>query len=235
METVRSVGDASAERIGLGSRWMARGASGRSRAARDAALSLDLQFPASEIPRLAGAYRLDARERAAFAAGALIRAGDFSRDQLAPILTWKVNDRGRSRPSRNSDEEVADALRTALLATTPRAAVAVLVGLSGVAVPVASAILATIRPEHYSVLDPRGFRALGCGPLDIGARASMPLDLYLAYLGYCRDLACANRVPLHDLDRAFWQWSKARDEAATGLFVPGLGPRRPDAARPIPA
>lgn len=215
-----------------------RCAAGRGRAARDAALPLVLQFPASEIPRLAAAYRLDARERAAFAAGARIRDGDFSRDNLAPILTWKVNDRGRSRPLRNSDAEVADALRTALLAATPRAAVAVLVGLSGVAVPVASAILAAVRPEHYSVLDHRGLGALGCGPRDIGARASMPLDLYLAYLGFCRDLAAACRLPLHDLDRAFWQWSKAlddraRDDAAAGPFVPGL--RRMAAGLQIPA
>jgi hypothetical protein len=106
-----------------------------------------LQFSPSEIPGLAAGYRIDVKEQAAFAAGARIRNGGCTRENLAPILTWKVSDRGRSRQQRNSDEEVADALRTALLATTPRVAVSVLTGLSGVAVPVASAIPAVIRPD----------------------------------------------------------------------------------------
>ncbi|WP_156647987.1 hypothetical protein [Methylobacterium sp. Leaf88] len=191
---------------------------GRSRPERDAARPLRLQFSPLEIPRLAAAYRIDAKERAALAAGARIRHGACTRENLAPILTWKVSDRGRSRQQRNSDEEVADALRTALLATTPRVAVSVLTGLSGVAVPVASAILAAIRPDHYAVIDPRGLKALGCGPLEIGAKASLPLDLYLRYLAFCRDLSGSFGVTLQDLDRALWEWAMAAD------LRPGLPP-----------
>ncbi|KQP40048.1 hypothetical protein ASF49_21320 [Methylobacterium sp. Leaf104] len=177
-----------------------------------AAPPLHLPFPPSEIARLASGYRLDAKERAACAAGARIRNGACTRENLAPILTWKVSDRGRSRPQRNSDEEVADALRIALLAATPRVAVSVLTGLSGVAVPVASAILAAIRPEHYTVIDPRGLKALGCGPLQIGAKASLPLDLYLHYLGFCRDIALRCGVTLQILERALWEWARLSDD-----------------------
>ena len=193
---------------------------GPSRPERDAALPLRLQFSPSDIPRLAAGYRIDAKERAAFAAGARIRSGACTRENLAPILTWKVSDRGRTRQLRNSDEEVADALRTALLATTPRVAVSVLTGLSGVAVPVASAILAVIRPDRYSVIDPRGLKALGCGPLEIGAKASLPLDLYLHYLAFCRELSRNCGVSLQDLDRALWEWAMAVDQRP--VFLPGL-------------
>jgi hypothetical protein len=198
----------------------ARSSSGRTRASRDMELPLHLQFPVSDIALLAAAYRLDDKEHAALAAGARIRAGACSRDNLAPILTWKVSDRGRSRPLRNSDEEVADALRTALLASTPRAAVAVLIGLSGVAVPIASAILAAIKPEQYGVLDNRGLRALGCGPLEIGPRQSMPLDLYLNYLQYCRRMASDCQVSLHTLERAFWQWANSCDRLSGNTLFP---------------
>jgi hypothetical protein len=180
---------------------------------REGPLPLRLPFPTAEIPALASGYRLDAKEQAAFAAGARIRNGACTRENLAPILTWKVSDRGRSRPQRNSDEEVADALRTALLAATPRVAVSVLTGLSGVAVPVASAILAAIRPEHYTVIDPRGLKALGCGPLAIGAKPSLPLDLYLHYLAFCRDLARRCGVTLRTLERALWEWARLSDDA----------------------
>ncbi|WP_103712399.1 hypothetical protein [Methylobacterium sp. V23] len=193
-----------------------------SRLARDAAFPLRLQFSPSEIPGLAAGYRIDVKEQAAFAAGTRIRNGGCTRENLAPILTWKVSDRGRSRQQRNSDEEVADALRTALLATTPRVAVSVLTGLSGVAVPVASAILAVIRPDQYAVIDPRGLKALGWGPLEIGAKASLPLDLYLHYLAFCRDLSRSCGITLQDLDRALWEWTKVAD-LRPGL-LPGLLP-----------
>lgn len=177
------------------------------RMTRDTPLSFRLQFPQSDIGRLSAAYSLCDKEYAALAAGMRIRAGEYSRSNLAPIFTWKVSDRGRSRPLRNSDEEVADALQTSLMASTPRAAVAVLIGLSGVAVPVASAILATIKPEQYSVLDTRSLQALGCGPAEIGARQSIPIEMYLRYLSYCRCLAADCQVRLQDFDRACRQWA----------------------------
>src|SRR4051812_2671216 len=62
---------------------------------RNAPLPLRLQCTPCEIPRLAAAYRPDDREDAAFAAGTRIRNGAYTRANLAPILTWKVSDRGR--------------------------------------------------------------------------------------------------------------------------------------------
>jgi len=72
------------------------------------------------------------------------------REHLSEIFEWKTKGRGRSRLSRNSDQEIADALSLAVTARTERAAVAVLVGLQGVLVPVASAILTAIDPDRYT-------------------------------------------------------------------------------------
>jgi hypothetical protein len=80
--------------------------------------------------------------------------------------------------------------------------VAVLCGLRGVEIPVASAILTAIDPERYTIID---FRALE----SLGVKSSWhTVDSYLAYLEQCRELARQNTVSLRELDRALWQWSK---------------------------
>jgi hypothetical protein len=61
------------------------------------------------------------------------------RTASSELFEWKTRGRGRSRPARNSDAEIADALGLAMAARTERAAVAVLTSLAGVEVPVASA------------------------------------------------------------------------------------------------
>jgi hypothetical protein len=159
-----------------------------------------LQFDPAEIPALAERYGLS-QDDEALAAGRLICDGAAIRANLEIIFRWKTKGRGISRLARNTDDEIADALNLSVRAKTERAAVAVLVGLEGVAVPVASAILTTIDPERYSVIDFRALEALG------SQSAGRTVDFYLEYLKECRDLAKAHRVSLRKLDRAFWQWS----------------------------
>jgi hypothetical protein len=161
------------------------------------------QLTRDEAVRLANRY--EAFEDAeAEAAGAAVNGGDFSPVHLRTIFRWKTRDRGRSRLTRNSDLEVRDALNLATRAKAPRSAVAVLMGLHGVNVPVASAIMTVIRPDTYTILDFRVLEALGNPTLD------RSLPFYLAYLDYCIGLAKEWEMPLRHLDRALWQWSKER-------------------------
>ncbi len=83
-------------------------------------------------------------------------------------------------------------------------------GLSGVQVPVASAILTVMYPDKYTVIDFRALEALGV------VRYTASISLYVEYLAYCRALARKCDVDLRTLDRALWQWSKE-----------GARPRRP--------
>jgi hypothetical protein len=78
----------------------------------------------------------------------------------------------------------------------------VLLGLRGVAVPVASAILTAIKPSRYAVIDFRALESLGCKSLD------RTIDFYLRYLRFCRSLGEQQNVDLRTLDRALWQWSE---------------------------
>src|SRR5438067_18687 len=100
------------------------------------------RFKQSEAQALADRNRGD--DQPPFEAGAAILGGDFSPAHFEAIFEWKTNGRGRSRIAKNSKAEVEDALRLAVAATTPRAAIAVLTGLTGVAVPVASAVMTAI-------------------------------------------------------------------------------------------
>ncbi|MGH7014763.1 MAG: hypothetical protein ACREEL_11530 [Stellaceae bacterium] len=168
-------------------------------------LGFNLRLTSDEIIQLRNEYVSDkkemAREEAAFAAGRKIAAGDFSRVNLMPIIRWKS-----SRPTglvgSNLDEDISDALRLAVDAKTPRSAVSVLCGLWGIDVSVASAILATIDPDRYTVIDVRALETLGV------RKQSPTTDDYLDYLAFCHASRAAHGVTLRNLDRALWQKSK---------------------------
>ena len=170
-------------------------------------IQFELMFDPGEIGELANSYSFP-DDADALKAGDKIRAGQCTRSNLGAIFEWKTNGRGRSRLLKNSDAEIADALNLAMEAKTDRAAVAVLMGLNGIQVPVASAILTAIFPERFTIIDFRALEALGV------TEASVTVDFYLAYLNACRKLARDNKVSLRTLDRALWQWSK--EQVGTG-------------------
>jgi hypothetical protein len=172
------------------------------------------QFEPSKIDELAKRY--DSKEdEEPLQAGRAIQNGDHSRANVMKIFEWKTGGRGRTRLSGNTDIEIADALRIAVEAKTDRASVAVLCGLNGVAVPVASAILTAIDPSRYTIIDFRALEALGYTGSD------RTIDFYLAYLSKCRNFAKEYKVSLRDLDRALWQWSKDRSDVKEQRRISG--------------
>lgn len=148
-------------------------------------------------------------ETAAFEAGEAIRNGDFSLANLEAIVRWK-SERAVQFLIGNSNEKIR---RVLAIAAAPDAstetAVKALLELHGVDITVASAILAAIYPERYTVLDFRVLEALGQPRHDV--------HFYEEYLAFCNRLAESNIVkpqnelpgatPLRTLDRALWEWS----------------------------
>jgi hypothetical protein len=168
---------------------------------------LELQFDPKELRQYASRYAIEG-DAEALDAGRSIANGEFSRANLYAIFKWKTNGRGRVRLDRNTDDEIADILNLAISAKTDRAKIAVLCGLSGVAVPVASAILTAIDPTKYTIIDFRALEALGTVPTE------RSVGFYLKYLVACRTLAERHGIGLRDLDRALWQWSADRADDA---------------------
>lgn len=170
--------------------------------------SFVLQFPPEEISNLAKRYLAQdsGQDDAAMEAGKRIASGDISRENLRVIFTWKTGGRGISRLDRNSEKEIADALRLANEAKFERSAIAVLCGLNGIEVPVASAVLTAMKPEMFTIIDFRALESLG----ETQRRTWYSIDFYLRYLQACREIAKQHNVSLRTLDRALWQWSKEK-------------------------
>jgi hypothetical protein len=177
-----------------------------------------LQPQETELQELAEQYWKKAGEReqklekAAFEAGESIRNGDFTLANLEAIVRWK-SERVVHYLIGNSNEKIRRVLE---VATEPEAttetAVKALLELHGVDIPVASAILAAIYPERYTVLDFRALEALGHARHDV--------RFYEEYLAFCKRLAESNIVqpqgdlpaptPLRTLERALWQWTRSQ-------------------------
>jgi hypothetical protein len=153
-------------------------------------------------------------EKAAFEAGEAIRNGDYSLANLEAIVRWK-SERAVQYLIGNSSEKIRRALAVAASpASSTAAAVKALIDLHGVDLSVASAVLAAIHPDRYTVLDFRALEALGHARHDV--------RFYEEYLAFCKRLAESNIVkpqgnlpaptPLRTLDRALWEWSRSHGE-----------------------
>jgi hypothetical protein len=174
---------------------------------------LELQHLAEQYWHEAGA-REQQLEKAAYEAGEAIRGGEHTLPNLETIVRWK-SERAVHYLIGNSSESIKSALAIAAEPETKaRDAVNALVALRGVDISVASAILATIYPERYAVLDYRALEALG--------HARHNVEFYAEYNATCRRLAECGMVKaqdnlpgptaLHALERGLWQWSRSKGE-----------------------
>lgn len=181
----------------------------------------DLKVPKNDLDLWAEKYWNDGNgkdEKDAFDAGKRILRGGLSEDELKDnlkkIVYWK-SPRVVHHIDSNPPEKVREALDKATApATTVQEAFEVLIGLRGVGVPVASAILTAIFPDRYTVIDFRALEALG--------HDAAGIEFYQQYLEFCRQLAESGVVrlqtnrpgptPLRALDRALWQWSASKGD-----------------------
>jgi len=176
-----------------------------------------LQPSEMELQELAEQYWQKAGEKeheletAAFEAGEAIRNGDYSLANLEAIVRWK-SERAVHYLIGNSNEKIRRSLSVAASPeSTTEAAVKALLELHGVDITLASAIMAAIFPDRYTVLDYRSLEALGHARHDV--------HFYEEYLAFCKRLAESNIVkpqselpgptPLRTLDRALWEWSQS--------------------------
>ena len=127
----------------------------------------ELQPAEAELQQLAEQYwqksgeNEQQLERAAFEAGESIRNGEFTLANLENIVRWK-SERVVHYLIANSEAQIRKVLAVAASPeTSTRGAINALTELRGIDLPIASAILATIAPERYTVLDFRALEALG--------------------------------------------------------------------------
>jgi hypothetical protein len=186
-----------------------------------------LQPAEMELQELADSYWHEASERerqleaAAYDAGASIRAGEHTLGNLETIVRWK-SERMVHYLIGNSNESIRSALA---VAASPGAstedAMSALVSLRGVDIAIASAVMSTVFPERYAVLDFRALEALGHARHDVHFYSEYNNALkHLAECGIVRpqgDLPAP--TPLHALERALWQWARTHSEAMQNQSV----------------
>lgn len=138
-------------------------------------------------------------------AGRCILNKVYSRKNFETIFAWKTKNRGKSRIQNNDDERIESVLRKVVESNgePPSASIEALTSLSGVGVPVASAVMAAIFPERFTVIDFRALDALGANEY-----STTSIEEYLKYTSYCKNLAAEWHLSLRDLDRALWKWSE---------------------------
>lgn len=179
----------------------------------------ELQPPEEKLDQWALKYwekNSKSEEAEAFEAGRKIAEGDFSKENLAKIIQWKTPRVVPLFRKKNDEEKVRGALEKAIAnKAVPAQAIRALTGLSGVGVPVASAIPTTIFPDRYTVIDFRALQSLG--------HMRDEVDFYERYLAFCLECAtaferrgilhrqqdCPAPTALRAFDRALWQWSES--------------------------
>ncbi len=188
----------------------------------------ELQPAESDLQQLAEQYwqkiseKEQQLEQAAFEAGESIRNGDYSLANLEIIVRWK-SERVVHYLIANSEAQIQKVLAVAASPETSTSdAINALTSLRGIDLPIASAILAAIEPERYTVLDFRALEALG--------HARHNVEFYVEYVAFCKHLAdCGVIQPqpdlpgpttLHALERALWEYSRSRSEETEQLESP---------------
>jgi len=129
------------------------------------------------------------------------RRGEFSRAEFLQMCRWK-SPRAAPHYRRNSAARVRAASRASLAARSERRRLDPLLSLSGVSVPVASAILTLIDPRRYGVLDIRVWQllhALGAVRGKPTGRGFHPSD-WEAYLRCLRQAARNARVTVRAVE-----------------------------------
>jgi hypothetical protein len=179
-----------------------------------------LQPAEMELQELADSYWKEAGERersleaAAYEAGEAIRKGEHTLANLEAIVRWK-SERMVHYLIGNSDESIRAALAVAAEpSATAEDAMNALVSLRGVDIAIASAVMSTIYPERFAVLDFRALEALGHARHDV--RFYTEYNNALKHLADCAIVKAQGGLPaptaLHALERALWQWSRTHAE-----------------------
>src|SRR5262245_44728311 len=106
------------------------------------------RFSQKQMHVLVADYQ-DPKEPGAMAAGQRLANGELTKANLVPIIKWKA-ERSLHHLDANDETDIEDALRCMASCRTERARVAVLRGLRGVNIPMASAILTAFSPKAFT-------------------------------------------------------------------------------------
>jgi hypothetical protein len=165
-----------------------------------------LRFDLVDIPKWSACYSYDGSD-ARFLAEvrpAVQRRGYVTATEFRDICYWKTP-RSQSRCRRNTPVEIRVLTQAALATDDEALKMDLLRLLHGVDWPTASTLLHFCDKGPYPILDYRALWSLG-----YLRPPQYTMSFWLSYVEYVRDLARRSGHPIRIVDRALWQYSKAR-------------------------
>jgi hypothetical protein len=161
-----------------------------------------------EIPTYDERYAYNRKEQELHARRDTIQTnGYLTSADLCAICDWKAP-RAAGHARKNTDAEVQEISRLALLSAEERVRIEVLQVLHGVNYPTASVILHFYHRDLYPIIDYRALWTLG-----FEQPSQYTFGFWWRYVEACRDLLKRVRrvkpnLTMRELDRALWQYSK---------------------------
>lgn len=168
-----------------------------------------LRFALADIPIWSADYSYDDGDERLLreVRPAVRRRGHLLTAEFREICYWK-SPRSRSRCRENTADDIRVLTRAALGTKDEALKMDLLRRLRGVDWPTASTLLHFCDARPYPILDYRALWSLGWAR---PPHYTMPF--WLAYVACVRDLARRSRLPMRTVDRALWQYSKARQRS----------------------
>ncbi len=166
-----------------------------------------LRFAESEIESIANRYKYSRNENKLIELIDEVKSnGYLNKKQLKIVANWK-SPRSAKHIENNSDEYVKEITTFAFTTKDERARIEILTILDGVSWPTASVLLHFFHKEQYPIID---FRSLWS--ISLERPKQYKYSHWKTYVDFCRKVAKRNKVPMRDLDRALWQYSKEKQE-----------------------
>jgi hypothetical protein len=164
-----------------------------------------LRFPASHVARWAERYSYAEDDGLREVIRPAVRArGYLRRAEFLRVCEWKTP-RTRPRCAGNDEFGIQTITRAAFATSDESLKMDLLRTLDGVSWPTASTLLHFCDRRPYPILDYRALWSLGHPQ-----PPHYTMDFWLEYLAFTRALAKRLRIDIRTLDRALWQYSKAR-------------------------
>lgn len=170
-------------------------------------VAFELRCPREQLSEYAARYTYP-NEAEAEQAGISARVrGYYTKSEFVLLRRWK-SVRGAKLAEAAPSSLVEEATRVALSATSEELRLGALMAVPAVGVPTASVLLHFAHSDPYPIID---FRALWT--LSVPAPSWYPLEFWLEYVAYCRQLQLETDLSMRELDRALWQYSKEHQPA----------------------
>jgi hypothetical protein len=169
-----------------------------------------LRFPESQVARWARRYSYAEDDGLREVIRPVVRERGFLRKpEFLRICEWKTP-RTKARCADNDEFTIQTVTRAAFATGDEALKMDLLRTLAGVAWPTASTLLHFCDRRPYPILDYRALWSLG-----YRRPPQYTMPFWLEYLAFTRALAKRLKLDIRTLDRALWQYSKARQSGAT--------------------